>query len=75
MSLKLKRNYPLIIMLVVLVLVLVLGFGSLPVGAYTVVANPAATPHAGVPAAQPAASSTLVEQLLHNLQNLFVSSQ
>jgi len=75
MSLTLKRNFPLIVMLVALVLVLVLGFGNLPVGAYTVAANPAATPHVSAQSAQPIPISAMVDQVLHNLQTLFISSQ
>jgi hypothetical protein len=73
MSLKLKRNFPLILMLVVLVLVLVLGFGSLPVGAYTVAANPVSTSaHTATPAP---AAVVFVNQVLHNLQSLIVPIQ
>lgn len=75
MNLKLKRNFPLIVMLVSVVLVLVIGFGNLPVGAYTVPANPAATPHASQPAAQPVTLLTMVDQVLRDLQSLLISSQ
>lgn len=75
MSLKLKRHYPLIVILISLVLLLTFVFGSLPVGAYTVNANPAAAMPAALTTDQSTAALNAVNEVLHSLQVIFAAHQ